>query len=58
MKAVYSEFTLKLSTTSLLGVLKVQKQVDGLLSGTARLQICLQKCKYEKCQTIIAIVYK
>lgn len=36
MKAVYSEFTIKLSTTSLFGVLRVQKRVDGLLSGTAR----------------------
>lgn len=58
MIAVYSEFTIKLSITSLFGVLRVQKQIYGLLSGTARLQICLQKCRYEKCQTIIASVYK
>lgn len=35
MKALYSEFTIKLSTTSLFVVLKMKKQIDGLLSGTA-----------------------
>lgn len=42
MKAAYSEFTIKLSTTSLFGVLKVQKQIDGLLSGTL---VCKSVCK-------------